>query len=227
MAAVDSAKSFEVKSINYSQVLKVYHNANHLVARNKVDGQLYAIKKVKAKSRAALDPVLSEATVLSRLNHPNVVRYFASWIDDSEIGENATDATSSLGDLSSLNFRGPGLPPSSRGLDFISSNNADVVFANDGKEAATSSDGSNDESQSTEDSDNQELESSSGEGMWQQKTVNGPIDRSSKAAVDHMRGPEATWTILYIQMEYCKQEVCAFSNLPWRSILTKFRPSAT
>ena len=65
-------------------------------ARNKVDGQPYAIKKIKATSRSALDPVLSEVTVLSRLNHPNVVRYFTSWIydgvedqgrDDSDLSE--------------------------------------------------------------------------------------------------------------------------------------------
>lgn len=51
-------------------------------ARNRTDGQPYAIKKIKAKSKAALDPVLSEASVLSRLNHPNVVRYYTSWIEE-------------------------------------------------------------------------------------------------------------------------------------------------
>lgn len=60
-------------------------------ARNRIDGQLYAIKKIKARSKAALDPVLSEASVLSRLNHPNVVRYYASWIDDAATIENGNE----------------------------------------------------------------------------------------------------------------------------------------
>lgn len=52
-------------------------------ARNRIDGQVYAVKKIKAKSKSALDLVLSEVSVLSRLNHPNVVRYYASWIEES------------------------------------------------------------------------------------------------------------------------------------------------
>lgn len=103
-------------------------------ARNKVDGQPYAIKKIKARSKAALDPVLSEVTVLSRLNHPNVVRYFASWIEDGVLSMNDKDES----DPSDFDFTSSSpnsghrsvLPPSSRGLDFISSTNAQVLFAN-------------------------------------------------------------------------------------------------
>ena len=86
-------------------------------ARNRIDGQLYAIKKIKARSKAALDPVLSEASVLSRLNHPNVVRYFASWIDDAITTEDERETDTSAGGLSaSLSHlaRDPILPPSSR-----------------------------------------------------------------------------------------------------------------
>lgn len=88
-------------------------------ARNRIDGQLYAIKKIRARSRAALDPVLSEASVLSRLNHPNVVRYYASWIDDAANleNENESEAESSIEELSSSLdpfALGPTLPPSSR-----------------------------------------------------------------------------------------------------------------
>ena len=86
-------------------------------ARHKIDNQLYAIKKIKARSRAALDPVLSEASVLSRLNHPNVVRYFASWIDDAFMIESDTETEASAGNLSSSlsqYAQGPILPPSSR-----------------------------------------------------------------------------------------------------------------
>lgn len=51
-------------------------------ARNKLDGRVYAIKKIKASSAAALDGVLSEVMLLSRLNHPYVVRYFSARAED-------------------------------------------------------------------------------------------------------------------------------------------------
>ena len=53
-------------------------------ARNKLDNQFYAIKKIKQRSAIALSNVLSEVMLLSRLNHPNVVRYFAVWIETDE-----------------------------------------------------------------------------------------------------------------------------------------------
>ena len=91
-------------------------------ARNRIDGQLYAIKKIKAYSRAALDPVLSEASVLSRLNHPNVVRYYASWIDDAATIENENETESSIEESSSsFSQFAPGaiLPQSSRVITAI------------------------------------------------------------------------------------------------------------
>jgi translation initiation factor 2-alpha kinase 4 len=51
-------------------------------ARNKLDGQVYAIKRIKQNSAPALDEVLSEVMLLSRLNHPYVVRYYTAWPED-------------------------------------------------------------------------------------------------------------------------------------------------
>lgn len=45
-------------------------------ARQKLDGQIYAIKKITQKSSAQLDDVLKEARLLSQLNHPSVVRKY-------------------------------------------------------------------------------------------------------------------------------------------------------
>ncbi|PQE16693.1 putative cpc-3 protein [Rutstroemia sp. NJR-2017a BBW] len=42
-------------------------------ARQKLDGQIYAIKKITQKSSASLDEILKEARLLSQLNHPSVV----------------------------------------------------------------------------------------------------------------------------------------------------------
>ena len=176
-------------------------------ARNKTDGQLYAVKKIKAQSRRALDPVLSEVTVLSRLNHPNVVRYFASWIeedvsvsmrDTSDLSISEETATMSMSSLG-LN---PVLPPSSRGLDFISSNH--IVFGN--AEESDSDSGSSD-------SDSESIgDSNEAMGAIDAKYENGDIITSSLHTDEsndlngNRRQTEDTLTMLYIQMEYCKQE---------------------
>jgi translation initiation factor 2-alpha kinase 4 len=43
-------------------------------ARKKLDGQIYAIKKISQKSSASLTEVLKEVRLLSQLSHPRVVR---------------------------------------------------------------------------------------------------------------------------------------------------------
>lgn len=45
-------------------------------ARKKLDGQIYAIKKITQKSSASLTEVLKEVRLLSQLSHPSVVRKF-------------------------------------------------------------------------------------------------------------------------------------------------------
>ncbi|KAF2158103.1 Serine/threonine-protein kinase [Myriangium duriaei CBS 260.36] len=94
-------------------------------ARNKIDGGIYAIKKIKSDSRAQLEQVLSEVMLLHRLNHAYVVRYYSAWVEDSisdtssqnlsSTSMSQDDGTLSVGD-SQIHF---GL--SSRGLDFVSS----------------------------------------------------------------------------------------------------------
>ena len=174
-------------------------------ARNKVDGQIYAIKKIKAQSRRALDPVLSEVTVLSRLNHPNVVRYFASWIEedvDVESLDNLDIIASEGNTILSMNSLGlhPILPPSSRGLDFISSNH--VVFGNpDG----FSSSGESDESDSSQDLESSSPRAGSSNHIGLRPSSSTRTDTSNDR-IGNVRPTEGFRTILYIQMEYCKQE---------------------
>ena len=172
-------------------------------ARNKIDGQLYAVKKVKARSRGALDPVLSEVTVLSQLKHPNVVRYFASWIEDTTVteqpelfGSSEDENTSSLAHTEHASI----MPMSSRGLDFISSNNGGVMFADDEDEITSSEE---DQSDSSEES----LSSGQLGSPHHDK-----LKKVNKSALNNQHKHErlstqASHTLLYIQMEYCKQEV--------------------
>lgn len=105
-------------------------------ARNKLDGQIYAIKKIKGNSANALTEVLSEVMLLSRLNHPYVVRYFSAWPEDdfSSISE-TEESTSVINDSSSS------IPPAkpsfvsnvstTGGLDFISSSGAPNIEFDD------------------------------------------------------------------------------------------------
>jgi translation initiation factor 2-alpha kinase 4 len=97
-------------------------------ARNKVDGRLYAIKKIKQKSAAALSEVLSEVMLLSRLNHSCVVRYYTAWPEAE--ADDDYDSASSDGDESdwesdvsptTTTTDGGGHGKSGGGLDFISS----------------------------------------------------------------------------------------------------------
>lgn len=178
-------------------------------ARNKTDGQLYAVKKIQAKSRKALDPVLSEATVLSRLNHPNVVRYFASWIEEDvpvrtkETVDHSITGVTETSSLRSTNLGLPSfLPRSSRGLDFISSNH--IVFGNP-DDSGQDSDSTESESETSEEvyetyenSSTNRIENTNALGRFER--------RQSVARTRHEAPIDDTWTMLYIQMEYCKQE---------------------
>ncbi len=51
--------------------------------KNNLDGQVYAIKRIKLseKSRLATRKLVREVKLLSQLNHENVVRYYTSWIE--------------------------------------------------------------------------------------------------------------------------------------------------
>ena len=141
-----------------------------------------------------------------------MVRYFAAWIDDGVLAEDHLSSESS-GDetLSSLSdgTRRPVLPPSSRGLDFISSNNAHTVFGNDTDAELNTGDCSEDESSDDEDADHS-FASSDGHIESDSDVIDGDFHNiESKSASSSQ--VQTVWTVLYIQMEYCKPEVGSFS----------------
>lgn len=161
-----------------------------------------------------MDPVLSEVTVLSRLNHPNVVRYFAAWIDDGVTieGRHSDLSEEETGSLLTSNGEKSGrvLPASSRGLDFISSAGANVIFGEDGEEdnphANTFSEGDSEDYSTSDEDANQRSDDS---------------EEESEPALALRKGSNSwesvTWTILYIQMEYCKPEVGFLSLFSFRA----------
>lgn len=169
-------------------------------ARNKLDGGVYAVKKIK-QAPQLLDQVISEVMVLNRLNHPYVVRYFGAWIEEDVSGaiiensttetETATETITEEGDSD-----GPRMDfgyQSTGGLDFVSSAGYPQVEFGDESESECSDDeedlgDDNPFENGTDDVESAEV--SKNENM-----------RLRKTRSDSRRAPST----LYIQMEYCER----------------------
>ena len=74
-----------------------------LKVKNKLDGCVYAIKRIKLnpKNKELNRKITREVKLLSRLHHENVVRYYNSWIesatlDDRSLCSDSTPADTSL-----------------------------------------------------------------------------------------------------------------------------------
>lgn len=57
--------------------------------RNKLDGCVYAIKRIELnpKNKQLNKKITREVKLLSRLNHENVVRYYNSWIESGKVDD--------------------------------------------------------------------------------------------------------------------------------------------
>lgn len=180
-------------------------------ARNKLDGGVYAIKKVKQDSAAQLEHVLSEVMLLHRLNHAYVVRYYSAWVEDdlSGVVELDQESVSFAEDMTTSSGDGIQFEMSSRGLDFVSSSGFnDIVFGED----------SNDGSESEDEDDEETASGTETDG----RNVNGRLalnhGTQSESAIDDSEDtdsrPQRTYrassrrfvrSTLYIQMEYCER----------------------
>jgi len=70
-------------------------------AKNRLDDNLYAVKKTRFQlrpkeafaMRGQSDAFLSEVALLSKMDHPNIVRYFAAWLEEewSTVQETESD----------------------------------------------------------------------------------------------------------------------------------------
>ncbi|RJE22601.1 protein kinase Gcn2 [Aspergillus sclerotialis] len=155
-------------------------------ARNKLDGRFYAIKKISQRSAAALKDTLSEIMLLSRLNHPYVVRYYTAWLEeDSHADEEAISSTD--GDPFS-SPKADDFEYSTGGLDFISSSGyPKIEFVSDSDEEDGSS-LSDEERRVSPDT----YGTASGTGTELNRMRSGSDGRPVSST-------------LYIQMEYCEK----------------------
>ncbi|KAG5943979.1 hypothetical protein E4U59_007733 [Claviceps monticola] len=169
-------------------------------ARKKLDGQIYAIKKVTQRSHASLTEILKEVRLLSQLSHPAVVRYYNTWVEevadasDSD-GETSTDesieegtrATGSVG----MNMQ---FATSAGGLDFMSSNAAAIEFGyDDDSEDGDSYEDSDDDTSSIDEA-----------GAGNRGVILTDKERQA-SSLKRAKFQRPYRTILYISMEYCEK----------------------
>jgi translation initiation factor 2-alpha kinase 4 len=154
-------------------------------ARNKLDGRFYAVKKISHNSASALKDTLSEIMLLSRLNHPYVVRYYTAWLEEDFVGVDEEAVSTTDGGQSDDNVE---FGYSASGLDFISSSGyPKIEFGCD----------------SDEDVENENpVDEREPCNMDTQSNTHEQFQRTRSRSTS-----EQVVSTLYIQMEYCEKHV--------------------
>ncbi|SPN97637.1 related to cpc-3 protein [Cephalotrichum gorgonifer] len=156
-------------------------------ARKKLDGGVFAIKKIAVNTSSTLTEVLKEVALISKLNHPAVVRYYDAWVDTApDTSAIETDDESSEGMAEETTESQSAPFAISGGLDFMSSSGyPEIEFGYDTDEG---------EEQDTNGSHREASE------------VDGALDQSSftpETRIQRAQPETAVQRILYISMEYC------------------------
>jgi len=170
-------------------------------ARNKLDGGIYAVKKIK-QAPQLLGQVLSEVMLLNRLNHPYVVRYFSTWVENDFSGVDSEDLLSTTGtvtedteDSGESSSDGPRMEfgfQSAGGLDFVSSNGYSQIQFGDDDDS---------EGDPVDDGDVSRIDAPVPNHKPASATGGTGGLRMSKPRADSQRLP----SVLYIHMEYCER----------------------
>ncbi|KAI9683815.1 MAG: hypothetical protein M1829_004149 [Trizodia sp. TS-e1964] len=158
-------------------------------AKNKLDGRHYAVKKIILNSESALDEILSEVRLLSKLNHPYVVRYFNAWQEHQTTFPGETDEGSSCSE-SNITPTGPSIEFINSKADFLSSSGYPQI-----------SFGPDEEDDEYPDCGNVVFEESSKNG--EESGENGEAELAESKL--SLRSPRPFKVTLYIQMEYCEK----------------------
>ncbi|CAH1277380.1 EIF2AK1 [Branchiostoma lanceolatum] len=167
-------------------------------ARNKIDGQYYAIKRVKLPSRqAGREKKLKEAIALAKLSHPNIVRYYHAWEESPPPGFQKTEDDKIIPtDVSSLpSATDSDLPEADNSSTEESKSDDDSIIIFEDESSAT---GLSDTAVSASTS-----ASSSEESSNQDYTTNDNTSLESSISEKKDAQSVAPTTYLYIQMELC------------------------
>ncbi|KAI1331968.1 serine/threonine-protein kinase gcn2 [Xylariaceae sp. FL0255] len=168
-------------------------------ARKKLDGQIYAIKKITQRSQSSLTEILKEVRLLSQLSHPAVVRYYNTWLEEVPDSSGFGDSETSSGYLNDEGSRNTATQDidiqfgtDTGGLDFISSNLPEIEFGFDdsgGEENEGIANGNIEGDPEDDDDSEDEFDDDSEVGPGS------PVKN---------RGEQRGFrTIMYISMEYC------------------------
>lgn len=185
-------------------------------ARKKLDGQIYAIKKISSGSQGGLTEVLKEVRLLSQLSHPAVVRYFNTWLEEVYDVSEATDeeaSTDAGGTELSRDTVSQGdfnieFATSQGGLDFISSSRGlDIEFGDDDSEAVDDDDDDDNISDDDESDDEENSDQSGDDSGTDTYGTKGPQHVLPMRKRMRRSSHRSYRTILYISMEYCEKRV--------------------
>ncbi|KPA76888.1 protein kinase [Leptomonas pyrrhocoris] len=175
------------------------------VCRKKIDGRLYAIKKV-AMTETQSEKVLREVQTLASLNHKNIVRYYDAWVEDgcdeelrNFVDEEAEEEeTAEEGEVDGSDNEKPGNATSHRMRTIIcaSSSDSDSVSSRSSRTSTSSEEESAfDTSSGDDDDDDTNSTCSSATDINSAARARRPDAKKRKSATHYQT--------LYIQMELC------------------------
>lgn len=203
-----------------------------VAARNRIDKQTYAIKKIfdKGDTGGNLRHIMQEVSMLSKLNHQTVVRYYGAWIEETD---RATGRIKEVNDDDMSGFSGSEFTDtdnnvvmeSAGGLDIVNSKSFTVEFGYDSDEedeteTAGEDDDDEDDSEDEDDEDEEDTDDddsvqelsdgASGNfdhsraqfSLEESDVIGHELERKRTSEDKMLRNP----SILYIQMELCEKE---------------------
>ncbi|PFH46932.1 hypothetical protein AMATHDRAFT_7250 [Amanita thiersii Skay4041] len=88
-------------------------------ARNKIDGRIYAVKKIRLRTVQKDTKIFREVNALSRLSHRFIVRYYTTWVETSEAPASVISDTESGSEIDDAD--GDGIDTDDDGLTSVPS----------------------------------------------------------------------------------------------------------
>lgn len=187
-----------------------------LKVKNKLDGGIYAIKRIKLnpKNKQLNKKITREVKLLSRMNHENVVRYYNSWIESAVITDTVEEQESRAS-----SERKSSEPVTSLGTDDIEKfASPELEWNVSYKSRTTNSDEDNSDTSSDTDSDEDAflghdlLQMDFSDSIEFEKDPN-QVSASNTKTDESEKTIESKETVQEIQFMYIQMEFCEKSTL--------------